>query len=249
MADMDNKVLVNVAPVSAEDKVIIPEKIAEDVYKCYKAGAAMVHLHVRDREGRLTPGSTGGVSDLNIRERCAPLYSELVEACSLNVGSTNLGKAVYCNPIDDVEYCIREILKQKKTPEVETFEIGHTWTMARLMEKYDFADPVLFSVVLGHEGEAPATPQALAAMIQMIPSNAVWGITQAHRKDFSLLAGALGMGARTVRIGFEDSNYLDTQTQVTSNAPLVEKTVKLLRAMDKEPMLPDEARELFRIGR
>ena len=121
--------------------------------------------------------------------------------------------------------------------------------MARLMEKYDFADPVLFSVVLGHEGEAPATPQALAAMIQMIPSNAVWGITQAHRKDFSLLAGALGMGARTVRIGFEDSNYLDTQTQVTSNAPLVEKTVKLLRAMDKEPMLPDEARELFRIGR
>ena len=175
MTDMDNKVLVNVAPVSAEDKVIIPEKIAEDVYKCYKAGAAMVHLHVRDREGRLTPDmslleetlamirrdsdiiievSTGGVSDLNIRERCAPLYSELVEACSLNVGSTNLGKAVYCNPIDDVEYCIREILKQKKTPEVETFEIGHTWTMARLMEKYDFADPVLFSVVLGHEGEA-----------------------------------------------------------------------------------------------
>ena len=235
MTDMDNKVLVNVAPVSAEDKAIIPEKIAEDVYKCYKAGAAMVHLHVRDREGRLTPDmslleetlamirrdsdiiievSTGGVSDLNIRERC-----------------------------------IREILKQKKTPEVETFEIGHTWTMARLMEKYDFADPVLFSVVLGHEGEAPATPQALAAMIQMIPSNAVWGITQARRKDFSLLAGALGMGARTVRIGFEDSNYLDPQTQVTSNAPLVEKTVKLLRGMDKEPMLPDEARELFRIGR
>ena len=92
MTDMDNKVPVNVAPVSAEDKVIIPEKIAEDVYKCYKAGAAMVHLHVRDREGRLTPDmspleetltmirrdpdiiievSTGGVSDLNIRERCA----------------------------------------------------------------------------------------------------------------------------------------------------------------------------------
>ena len=253
MTDMDNKVLVNVAPVSAEDKVIIPEKIAEDVYKCYKAGAAMVHLHVRDREGRLTPDMSLLEETLAMIRRDSDIIIEVstggVEACSLNVGSTNLGKAVYCNPIDDVEYCIREILKQKKTPEVETFEIGHTWTMARLMEKYDFADPVLFSVVLGHEGEAPATPQALAAMIQMIPSNAVWGITQAHRKDFSLLAGALGMGARTVRIGFEDSNYLDAQTQVTSNAPLVEKTVKLLRAMDKEPMLPDEARELFRIGR
>ena len=156
MTDINNKVLVSVAPVAATDKVIIPEKIAEDVYQCYKAGASMVHLHVRDREGRLTPDmtlleetlalirrdsdiiievSTGGVSDLNIQERCAPLYSDMVEACSLNVGSTNLGKDVYCNPIDDVEYCIREILKQKKTPEVETFEIGHTWTMAQLMRE------------------------------------------------------------------------------------------------------------------
>ena len=50
MKDMEQKVLVNVAPVAATDKVIIPEKIAEDVYECYKAGAAMVHLHVRDRD-------------------------------------------------------------------------------------------------------------------------------------------------------------------------------------------------------
>ena len=218
MENMENKVLVSVAPVAADDKVIIPEKIAEDVYECYKAGAAMVHLHVRDREGNLTPDmtlleetlrlirkdsdivievSTGGVSNLTIQERCAPLYSDLVEACSLNVGSTNLGKNVYSNPVDDVEYCVREILKQKKTPEVETFEIGHTWMMYELMKKYHFVSPVLFSIVLGHEGEAPATPQALAAMIQMIPAGTLWGITHARRKDFSLIAGALGMGAGT----------------------------------------------------
>ena len=34
MTDMGNKVLVSVAPVAATDKVIIPEKIAEDVYDC-----------------------------------------------------------------------------------------------------------------------------------------------------------------------------------------------------------------------
>ncbi len=270
MENMENKVLVSVAPVAADDKVIIPEKIAEDVYECYKAGAAMVHLHVRDREGNLTPDmtlleetlrlirkdsdivievSTGGVSNLTIQERCAPLYSDLVEACSLNVGSTNLGKNVYSNPVDDVEYCVREILKQKKTPEVETFEIGHTWMMYELMKKYHFVSPVLFSIVLGHEGEAPATPQALAAMIQMIPAGTLWGITHARRKDFSLIAGALGMGAKTVRIGFEDSRYLDADTQADTNAPLVAKTVRLLHAMDKEPMTPDEARAYFRINK
>lgn len=270
MQEMDNKVMISVAPVAATEKEIIPEKIAKDVLACYQAGAAMVHLHVRDREGRLTPDmglleetlrlirrdsdiilevSTGGVSDLTIQERCAPLYSDLVEACSLNVGSTNLGKAVYCNPIDDVEYCVGEILKQKKTPEVETFEIGHTWTMQKLMERYDFVEPVLFSIVLGHEGEAPATPEALSHMISMIPKKAIWGITHANRRDFSLIAGAVGMGAKTVRIGFEDSRYLDRDTIVETNAPLVEKTVRLLRAMDKEPMTSAEARALFRIGR
>lgn len=264
-----DKVMISVAPVASTDKKIVPEKIAEDVLNCYKAGAAMVHLHVRDAKGNLTTDmslleetlrlirkdsdiiievSTGGVSNLSIKERCIPVYSDLVEACSLNVGSTNLGKAVYCNPIDDVEYCVRELLKMNKTPEVEVFEIGHTFAMQELMKQYDFCSPVLFSIVLGHKGEAPATPQALAAMIQMIPSEALWGITHANRRDFSIIAAALGMGASTVRIGFEDSNYLDTKTVVDTNVPLVEKTVRLLRAMDKEPMSTAEARQLFNIS-
>ena len=263
-----DKVMISVAPVAATDKKNVPKKIAEDVLNCSKAGAAMVHLHVRDAQGNLTTDmsvleetlrlirkdsdiiievSTGGVSNLNIKERCVPLYSGLVEACSLNVGSTNLGKAVYCNPIDDVEYCVRELLKMKKTPEVEVFEIGHTFAMKELMEQYEFSNPVLFSIVLGHKGEAPATPQALAAMIQMIPSGALWGITHANRRDFSIIAAALGMGASTVRIGFEDSNYLDDTTVVATNVPLVEKTIRLLRAMDKEPMSPAEARQHFNI--
>ncbi len=263
-----DKVLISVAPVAATDKVIDPVKIAQDVIACSKAGAAMVHLHVRDAHGNLTTDmtlleetlhlirkesdiiievSTGGVSNLTIKERCAPLYCDIVEACSLNVGSTNLGDAVYCNPINDVEYCVQKLLEMKKTPEVEVFEIGHTHVMKELMEKYSFCNPVLFSIVLGHKGEAPATPEALAAMISMIPKEALWGITHANRKDFSLIAAALGMGASTVRIGFEDSRHLDANTQVESNLPLVEKTVRLLKAMDKEPLTPDEARKLFRI--
>ena len=254
-----DKVMISVAPVAATDKKIIPDKIAQDVLNCWKAGAAMVHLHVRDVQGNLTTDmslleetlrlirkdsdmiievSTGGVSDLSIKERCVPLYSELVEACSLNVGSTNLGKAVYCNPLDDVEYCVRELLKMKKTPEVEVFEIGHTYAMQELMEKYDFVSPVLFSIVLGHKGEAPATPQALAAMIQAIPAGTLWGITHANRRDFSIVAAAVGMGASTVRIGFEDSNYLDADTVVTTNLPLGVNTVRLVNAIDKKPMTP-----------
>ena len=268
MDDMSNKVMISVAPVAGTDKNIVPEKIAKDVIDCAKAGASMVHLHVRDEQGNLTTDmsvlnktlelirkdsdiiievSTGGVSNLNIKERCVPLYSDMVEACSLNVGSTNLGKAVYCNPIDDVKYCVEEILKTGKTPEVEVFEIGHSYAMEELMNEYKFIEPVLFSIVLGHKGEAPPTPKALANMISMIPQKGIWGITHANRRDFGIIAAALGMGAKTVRVGFEDSNYLDPYTTVETNLPIVEKTVKLLYAMDKAPMTPAEARAYFKI--
>jgi 3-keto-5-aminohexanoate cleavage enzyme len=84
-------------------------------------------------------------------------------------------------------------------------------------------------------------------MIQMIPPGTLWGITHANRRDFSIIAAALGMGASTVRIGFEDSNYLDAATVADSNVPLVEKTVRLLAAMDKAPMSPAGARQYFNI--
>ncbi len=266
---MNKKVLINVAPVSGSCTQIIPEKIAADVLACRQAGAGMVHLHVRDAQGRLTADtsllyetlkliraqsdiiievSTGGISDLSIEERCAPVPLDLVEACSLNVGSTNLGEGVYINRPRDVRYCVEELLRWHKIPEVETFEIGHSYQTGLLMQAYDMVRPVLFSVVLGHGGEAPATPQALAAMISMLPPDSIWGITHAHRRDFGIIAAALGMGAVTVRVGFEDSNYLDENTQVDSNAPLVEKTAALIRSMDKEVMTPDEARELLHIG-
>ena len=85
------KIMISVAPVAATDILIHPRAIARDVYECYKHGAAMVHLHCRDLNGRLTPDlsllqetvayiremcdivveiSTGGVSNLTIEERC-----------------------------------------------------------------------------------------------------------------------------------------------------------------------------------
>lgn len=266
---MADKVLISVAPVSAADKQIDPVKIAADVTACAEAGAAMAHLHVRNRDGSLTPdlsvlketvglirnqsdiiiqASTGGVSDLTIQERCAPLYYDKVEACSLNVGSTNLGNAVYCNPIPEVKYCVEEIIKTGKTPEIEVFEIGHIHMVQELRREFLMKSPILFSIVLGHPGGAPATPEALAAMVNFIPKDTIWGITHAYRKDFGIIAGALGLGARTVRIGFEDSNYLNPATQAETNLPLVEKTVQLLQAMDKEPMTPDEARQMLNMN-
>ena len=267
------KIMISVAPVAATDVLINPRAIARDVYECYKNGAAMVHLHVRDLNGRLTPDlslleetvdyirsmcdivveiSTGGVSDLTIQERCTPCYPAYVEANSLNVGSVNLGTAVYQNPIRDVEYCVKCIMENKKIPEIEVFELGMINTVRELDQKFNFVRPILFALVFGHGGEMPATVPALRHMRDALYENfdkddVLWGYTQAHREDWEMVKTALDMGASTVRIGFEDSNMLAPGVPVDNNAVLIAKVSDIVRSKGMEPMTPDEARAMLKI--
>ncbi len=127
------KILLSMAPVCHE-KVETPEGIhnpvkAEDilkqVIKCSKLGVSMVHLHVRDDQGKQTSdlsyfsktidfirsesdiiiqGSTVGVAELSLEERCVWLNAPGVEMASLNMGSTNLGDGVYINTLPDIRF-------------------------------------------------------------------------------------------------------------------------------------------------
>ncbi|MBR2275658.1 MAG: 3-keto-5-aminohexanoate cleavage protein [Lachnospiraceae bacterium] len=267
------KVMISVAPVSAGDPFINPRAIARDVFECYKNGAAMVHLHVRDLNGRLTPSlglleetaryirelcdiiieiSTGGVSSLTIEERVQPCYAPWVEATSLNVGSVNLGEAVYANPIKDVRYCVSQIVENGKIPETELFELGMSNTLRELDEQFCFKKPMLLALVFGHPGEMPATEAALKHMIDGVYDNFAkedvkWGYTEAHRKDFTMVKKALTLGADALRIGFEDSDYLDENTRVETNAELIKEAARLVREAGMEPMTPAEAREMLSI--
>ena len=268
------KVMLCVAPVCAADTVYDPEKVAADVADCARKGACMVHLHVRDRHGALTSDlsvleetvrlirkecdivvevSTGGVSDLTIEERCAPCEAPYVELNSLNVGSVNLGKAVYKNPIDEVHYCVSRILENRKIPETELFELGMVHTLCGLTKEHDFPRPLLLALVFGHEGEMPATRPALEHMVQFLSETFgekeefLWGYTQAGRRDWEMVEYALRRGAFSVRIGFEDSDYLSPGERVSTNAPLIEKAAQLIRETGSEPMTAGELREMLKL--
>lgn len=265
---MSRKVLISVAPVSAANNHVDPQAIARDVIDSAKAGAGQVHLHVRDANGALTPdlsvfkdtvericaasdiviqASTGGVSALTIQERCAPLYYDRVETCSLNVGSVNLGDSVYINPIQDVRYCINEVIQQHILPEIEVFEIGMIDTVLELAKEYPFQDPILFNIVLGHKGAAPATVEALHALRSFIPEGMLWGVTHFGRRSDFIFEEAVRMGASTVRVGFEDSDYLNETTRVETNAELVAHTAQLIRRLGCEPATPADTRTMLKL--
>ena len=152
-----------------------------------------------------------------------------------------------------MEYCVGELIREDKRPEIEVFELGMINTVHELDEKFHFVDPILFALVFGHGGEMPATENALRHMKEYLyetfpdEGKVLWGYTEANRKDLKMVSKALDMGAVSLRLGFEDSNYLENGVQCTTNAELIKAAAELLREKDMEPMTPDEVRQMLKI--
>lgn len=261
------KIVISVAPVAGDTTSAHPEDIAREAIESFHAGAAMVHLHVRERDGRLTrnpgqfqetlrlirqhtdmviQGSTGGVSDMTIEERCSPLDCPLVEMTSLNAGSVNLGDVVYRNPMPEIKYVTQRCIETGIVPEIEVFELGMIHNMQLIAQEMPLLKPVIYAMVLGHKGGCPATPATLALFSQYIPPQALWSITHyGRREDFSILTAALGLGACMVRVGFEDSAYMSLTEKVERNAQLIERMSTIIKSIGFEVASPADARQMF----
>lgn len=262
------KIIISVAPVAADAESIQPEALAREMERASKAGAAMVHLHAKDRQGRLTrdtstlketfrlirercdlilEASTGGISDMNIAERCLPLDCGLTETASLNCGSCNLGEFVYHNSFEEIRYCARRITEKGIVPDFEVFEIGMIENIRLVSREVAFRRPMLFNIVLGQKGAMPNTVEALAAIRNFIPKDALWAATDYGRRNFLLLAAAAAMGASLLRVGFEDSVWLEGEQRAEDNVVLVERAAELVRRLGMEPATAAEAREMLDI--
>ncbi len=266
---MKRKVIISVAPVKAGD-AIDSGSLAKDIEQCVKEGASMCHLHSRLQEGELSEDttylvecfekirektdvviqvSTGGISNMTIEQRCKPLEYDKAETASLNGGSTNLGEAIYNNCFEDIRYCANMSYERGIIPEVEVFDIGMIHNIERLKkeEHTNFKEPIMYNLVFGHQGGMQATVQSLYAFQSFVPQDAIWGVTHYGRQDWSFLATALAMGASLVRIGFEDSRYMDDRTTAKYNYALVQKLVEIIHVLGLEVASVKEARNLMGI--
>ena len=262
---MNKEIIVSVAPVQA-GMPVDADLLAWDMEKCAAEGASVCHLHSRLPGGTLTPDisymsecfdkisertdlmvqvSTGGVSGMNIRERCRPLDYSRAETASLNAGSTNLGDAVYINTFEDIAYCAKEVYSRRIIPDVEVFDIGMINNVILTSRQIPFRQPIFYNLVFRHRGGMPPTVQALTAFLSMVPRDAKWGVTHYSRSDWRFLAAAIAMGASTVRIGFEDSAYLAEGRQASYNYELVQRLAALIRNMGLKTASPNEARQIM----
>ncbi|MBQ5620731.1 MAG: 3-keto-5-aminohexanoate cleavage protein [Alistipes sp.] len=275
---MKRKIVVTVAPVCHVGKPVpegsknplTPEEIAADVAACAKAGASMVHLHVRDLTGEQTfdmtqfsrtldlireqsdiviQGSTGGLSTLSLEDRSVCLSEPRVEVASLNMGSVNFGESVYINTLPEIRYWAGRMREEKVVPEMEIFDLSMVETCSKLADEGVLDRPMSYNFCLGTgtASNLSDTPRNLQFMTALMEPDGHWGLNNDSMKDLHFLGLAIAMGASVVRVGFEDSFYYEEGKTAPTNAFLVEKLVELVRALGCEPATPEEAREILGI--
>jgi 3-keto-5-aminohexanoate cleavage enzyme len=270
--------LVTVAPTGAEtSKVDCPQlpttldELVATAIECEAAGAAMIHVHVRDADHRptLDPSilrdtvvalrestdlvvqlSSGGSVHDPLATRLKVLDAE-PDSCSLTMGTTNFGDDVFSNPWPFV--CDLYQLSQEReiVPEFELFDLGQVHALARLLDKFGlpFGGKVHCDLVMGVPGGMDGTADALvAASLALPPQVTSWSATGIGRSTLPVMLAALAKGAH-LRVGMEDVLTLSRGVPVLRNAQLVERAVEAGALAQRTPMSTTDARELLGVKR
>lgn len=246
-----------------------PQDIAEAVHQAYLAGAAVAHLHVRDSADQPTAdlGIARRTMDL-IQERCPILIqlstgvglsvpfadrAALVELqprmATLNPCSMTFGAHEFRNPPADVARLAGRMRELGVKPELEIYDTGHLDACLRLRDAGLLDDePMQFSIVLGVLGGMAATANNLITIVNRLPPDCVWQVIAIGRTNLELTAMGLAAGGNA-RAGLEDTLYLRKGELSRGNQPLVERTVRLARALDREIASVEETEALLRLPR
>ncbi len=270
--------LITVAPTGAETaKADVPalpttlEELVETAKRCEAAGAAMIHVHIRDAEhkptldlGRLTETvtalrentalivqlSTGGAVTDPYEHRLRVLDAA-PDSCSLTMGTVNFGDDVFMNPWPFVAELYKLTQEREIVPEFELFDLGHVFALHRLLDKFGlpYGGKVHCDLVMGVPGGMPGTADALVAAVNGLPGAVTsWSATGVGRTTLPVALAALAKGGN-LRVGMEDTLTLAKGRPVTHNAELVERAATLATLAQRPPMTPDEGRELLNVKR
>jgi len=268
---------------------ITPEQIARQAVDAARAGAAMVHLHVRNPLTGAAVGDTALYRDVSDRVRASGVdvivnlttgyggrfvpsagnpriadesRSNLLspeartahvvelrpEVCSLDVATMNFGEQVFMNTPSHLRIMAERIRAAGSKPEIEVFDVGHIMLARHLIETGCILAPPHFQFCLGINWAMPATREAVAFMVGLLPAGATWSAFGIGRFQFPMVEAAVDLGGH-VRVGLEDNLYLAKDVIAPDNAALVHKAVEIIRAKACRPASTAEAREMLGLAR
>jgi len=249
-----------------------PDEIAQSAYECYNEGAAIVHIHAKDKNGVnsgdpnvfkeihekirrkcniILQDSTGGGSNLTVEQRTGCLEAH-PEMASLNMGTMvrTIGEAAgtcFMNSRQDIENFVKRMNQFGVKPEMEIYNLSMLQEVDILIKKGLLTiKPYGVTLILGmaYQGALEANLMYLNTYLQYVPENAYFHTLGVGRAQLTYGTGGMVMGGN-VRVGMEDNVYYGKGELAKSNAQLVARIVRIARELGKEPCTPDEARQIL----
>jgi len=273
MGNPEDKVILTVAttgawPTKKETPYVPlqPEEIAEEIYQCYKAGASIAHIHVRDDEDKASMSfekfektvklvrekcdivinlTTSGGIGLDDEVRMKPFIELKPEIASYDCGSMNWQHStVFENSPQFLEKLGIAMQENDVKPEIEIFDAGMVYNALYYYKKGILKGPLHFQFVLGVPGGMAATVENLVYLKNLIPADATWGAIGIGKQHLPILYATLALGGN-LRVGMEDNIFYKKGQLATSNVEFVERTKRTVIEMGKEIATPAEARKIL----
>ena len=247
-----------------------PEEIADEVFECYKAGASVAHIHVRDDEDKASMSfqkfektvklirercdivlnlTTSGGLGLTDEERMKPFIELKPEMASYDCGSMNWAhSSVFINSPSFLEKLGTTMKEIGVKPEIEVFDAGMVYNAQYYLKNGILDSPPHYQFVLGAPGGMTATVENLVFLKNLIPQNATWSALGIGKGHLPILYTALALGGN-IRVGMEDNIFYSKGVLAKSNVEFVERAKRISAEMGKEIASPDETRELLGLRR
>lgn len=262
------------AEVTKEQNPNVPytvEEIGIQAESAYKAGADIIHLHVRYDDGTPTQDkerfreciteirkrcpdviilpSTGGAVGMTMDERMQPIYLDPTpKIATLDCGTVNFGgNEIFVNTESMIIEFVEKFDKLGIKPELEIFDVGMIDTVKRLHRKGYFKEPMHFNLVLGVQGGIAATTENLIFLVNSLPKKSTYTVTAIGRYEFPMISLSISMGGH-VRVGFEDNLFISKGILAKSNGELVERVVRLAKNMGRKIANPSDALRILKIN-
>jgi uncharacterized protein (DUF849 family) len=248
---------------------VTPAEQIESTQEAYEAGAALVHIHVRNKDespssdpdlfaqvqegvkkhcpGMIIQFSTGGRGrSQNERGRAINLRPDMA---SLTTGSVNFPNQIYENPPQLVEDLARAMLDHNVKPEIEVFDLAMLYNAENLAGRGLIRRPLHVQFVLGIPNALPARRRVLEFLVSElgdIMPDATWAAAGIGRHQLDVNRWTLELGGH-MRTGLEDNIKFDRERLAKSNAELVARLRDMCGEFNRHAASPAEARDILKL--
>ena len=228
---------------------------------------------IKQRTDAVVNLTTGGSPSMSVRERLAAASRYSPEMCSLNMGSMNFAifpaatrikkwkyeweqsyvensdDFIFRNTFRDITYILKTLGEKGTKFEHECYDVGHLYNLAHFLDRGLVKPPFFVQMIFGILGGIGSDLENLNIMKQTADrlfgkGTYHWSVLAAGRQQMPFLTQAALLGGN-VRVGLEDSLFIERGQLAVSNAEQVHKIRRILAEMGYEPATPLEAREIL----